>query len=127
MAASVTNTSRELGAVAGVSVLGAIVNGQLTVNLTHRLIALHIPAAIRALVINGVTTGQNAKGYPSTPAIQNLINQVEGPAYAAFHNGLDISLLLASALLYASAVVAIATIRPPRPGTMPEEEGTSLL
>ena len=34
MAASATNTSRELGAVAGVSVLGAIVNGQLTVNLT---------------------------------------------------------------------------------------------
>ncbi len=127
MAASATNTSRELGAVAGVSVLGAIVNGQLTVNLTHRLIELHVPAAIRSLVVNGVTTGQNAKGIPSAPAIQNLIDQVEGPAYAAFHTGLDISLLLASALLFASALVAIATIRTPRPGSLPEEEATSLL
>ncbi len=127
MAASATNTSRELGAVAGVSVLGAIVNGQLTVNLTHRLIELHVPAAIRSLVVTGVTTGQNAKGLPSTPAIQNLVDQVEGPAYAAFHTGLDISLLLASALLFASALVAIATIRTPRPGTLPDEEATSLL
>ena len=34
MAASTTNTSRELGAVAGVAILGSIVNGQLTVYLT---------------------------------------------------------------------------------------------
>ncbi len=34
MAASTNNTSRELGAVAGVAILGSIVNGQLTVNLT---------------------------------------------------------------------------------------------
>ena len=113
--------------MAGVSVLGAIVNGQLTVNLTHRLIELHVPAAIQYQVVTGVTTGQNAKGLPSTPAIQNLVDQVEGPAYATFHTGLDISLLLASALLFASALVAIATIRTPRPGTLPDEEATSLL
>ena len=34
MASSAVNTSRELGAVAGVAILGSIVNGQLTVNLT---------------------------------------------------------------------------------------------
>ena len=33
MAASAVNTSRELGAVTGVTVLGAIINGQLTTNL----------------------------------------------------------------------------------------------
>ena len=33
MAASMTNTSRELGAVAGVAILGSVVNGQLTVDL----------------------------------------------------------------------------------------------
>jgi EmrB/QacA subfamily drug resistance transporter len=113
MAASTTNTSRELGAVAGVSILGAIVNGQLTVDLTRRLIELHIPPSIRALVINGVTTGQNPKGLPTSPAVQSLINQVSQPAYAAFRNGLDISLLLATALLFASALLALATIRRP--------------
>ena len=35
MAASATNTFRELGAVVGVAVLGSIVNGQLTVNLVQ--------------------------------------------------------------------------------------------
>ncbi len=113
MAASTTNTFRELGAVAGVSILGAIVNGQLTVNLTRRLIDLHVPAAIRALVINGVTTGQNAKGLATSPGVQKLIDQVSQPAYAAFRTGLDISLLLAAALLFASAVLALATIRGP--------------
>jgi EmrB/QacA subfamily drug resistance transporter len=113
MAASTTNTFRELGAVAGVSILGAIVNGQLTVNLSHRLIDLHVPAPIRALVINGVTTGQNAKGLPTSAGVQKLIDQVSQPAYAAFRTGLDISLLLAAALLFASAFLALATIRRP--------------
>lgn len=111
MAASATNTSRELGALAGVSVLGAIVNGQLTVNLTHRLIQLHIPAAIRTLVIVGVTTGQTAKNIPGSAAINSLVNQVEHPAYAAFRTGLDISLLLAASLLLACAPIALTTIR----------------
>ena len=58
MASSAVNTSRELGAVAGVAILGSIVNGQLTVNLTARLIQLGIPASFRQLVITAVTTGQ---------------------------------------------------------------------
>ncbi|MGA2432733.1 MAG: MFS transporter, partial [Acidimicrobiales bacterium] len=57
MAASTTNTSRELGAVAGVAILGSIVNGQLTVNLTSRLIAIGIPATFRSEIITDVTTG----------------------------------------------------------------------
>jgi EmrB/QacA subfamily drug resistance transporter len=113
MASSATNTSRELGAVAGVSVLGAIVNGQLTVNLNHRLIQMNIPAAIRQLVINGVTTGQSSSGAANTPAVQALINQVEVPAFNAFRTGLDISLLLAAALLFASSLLALATMRVP--------------
>jgi EmrB/QacA subfamily drug resistance transporter len=114
MAASITNTFRELGAVAGVSILGAIVNGQLTVNLSRRLTQLHIPPAIRQLVINGVTTGQTAQNVPGGKSVQALIDQVEHPAYAAFRDGLDISLSIAAALLFASAPLALATIRRPR-------------
>jgi EmrB/QacA subfamily drug resistance transporter len=126
MAASTTNTSRELGAVAGVSVLGAIVNGQLTVDLTRRLIDLHIPAAIRTLVISGVTTGQNAKSLGNNPGLQKLIDQVSAPAYAAFRNGLDISLLLAASLLFASAPLALATIRRPSRTDGPPVDGADL-
>jgi MFS family permease len=57
MAASMTNTSRELGAVAGVTILGSIVNGQLTVNLLQRLTAIGIPKVYQQVVVSAVTTG----------------------------------------------------------------------
>jgi hypothetical protein len=57
MAASTTNTFRELTAVVGVAVLGSIVNGQLTVNLVRRLTAIGIPTAYQPLVVSAVTTG----------------------------------------------------------------------
>ncbi|HMK99925.1 MAG TPA: MFS transporter, partial [Acidimicrobiales bacterium] len=57
MAASMTNTSREMGAVAGVAVLGSIVNGQLSVALAHRLHQLGIPQSFISLVLTAVTTG----------------------------------------------------------------------
>ncbi len=115
MAASTNNTARELGAVAGVAILGSIVNGQLTVNLTARLVALGIPASFRSQVIAGVTTGSLGSQAAATQvgkgnaAIQAIIDKVVGAAYGAFGHGLDLSLLAAGTLLLASAVVVIFT------------------
>jgi len=112
MAASTNNTARELGAVAGVAILGSIVNGQLTVNLTNRLVAIGIPASFRSQVIAAVTTGSLGSQAASTKVgkgnatIQEIINKVVSAAYGAFGHGLDISLLAAGSLLLASAVVA---------------------
>lgn len=123
MASGATNTSRELGAVAGVSVLGAVVNGQLTVSLSRRLIQMQIPGPIRTLVINGITTGQSAKGIALTPALQALVAKVEIPAYDAFRTGLDMSLLIAAGLLLVSAPLAFVTIR----GRADDRRGDGLL
>jgi len=118
MAASTTNTSRELGAVAGVAILGSVVNGQLTVNLTARLAAIGIPPAFRSQVIAAVTTGSLGSETRSfgkgNAAINAIVNRVESAAYGAFAHGLDLSLLSAGALLLASAIVAYftATRRP---------------
>jgi EmrB/QacA subfamily drug resistance transporter len=115
MAASTNNTARELGAVAGVAILGSIVNGQLTVNLTARLVALGIPASFRSQVIAGVTTGSLGSQAAATKvgkgnaSIQEIINKVVSAAYGAFGHGLDLSLLAAGTLLTASAVVAYFT------------------
>jgi EmrB/QacA subfamily drug resistance transporter len=111
MAASATNTSRELGAVAGVAILGSIVNGQLTVNLTHRLAAIGIPASFRSQVIAAITSGSlgsQAKGVAgkSSAAIQAIINKVVTAAYGAFAHGLEFALLASGSLLLASAVLA---------------------
>ncbi len=114
MASSAVNTSRELGAVAGVAILGSIVNGQLTVNLTARLIQLGIPATYRHLVITAVTTGQTSAEEaglsPATKkAFQALINKVVNAAYGALTHGLDIALIASALLLLLSAGVAFGT------------------
>jgi predicted MFS family arabinose efflux permease len=115
MAASTNNTARELGAVAGVAILGSIVNGQLTVNLTARLVAIGIPESFRSQVIAAVTTGSLGSQAASTKVgrgnatIQEIINKVVSAAYGAFGHGLDLSLLAAGTLLTASAVVAFFT------------------
>jgi hypothetical protein len=120
MAASTTNTSRELGAVAGVAILGSIVNGQLTVNLLTRLAAIGIPPSYRSQVIAAITTGSlgsQAKGVAgkSSAAIQQIIAKVEGAAYGAFGHGLELALYASGALLGASAVLAyfMAARKPP--------------
>lgn len=57
MAASAANTSREIGAVVGVAVLGALVNSQLHADLISRLHQLGIPANFQSIVINAIETG----------------------------------------------------------------------
>lgn len=124
MAASATNTARELGAVVGVAVLGSLLNGQLTRHLGGRLAALGVPPAFRKIVIDAVETG----GVPGGPGGASAYARAYGPlvvkvinaAYAAFHNGLSIALLVAGAVMLTSAVVASLTLRTeaetPEPG-----------
>ena len=50
MAASATNTSREIGAVAGASILGASVFSHLNATLTSHMVALKVPAAKKAAI-----------------------------------------------------------------------------
>jgi EmrB/QacA subfamily drug resistance transporter len=114
MAASTTNTSRELGAVAGVAILGSIVNGQLTVNLTNQLIAIGIPETYRAQIIAAVTTGSiNAqeKGLSgkTSAAVQAIIDKVVAAAYQAFTHGLDFALGISFFLLIGSAAISYYT------------------
>jgi EmrB/QacA subfamily drug resistance transporter len=115
MAASMTNTSRELGAVAGVTILGSIVNGQLTVNLVAKLTAIGIPKSFQQVVVTSIETGttsSQASQYGKLGAsIQKIINEVTSAAYGAFQHGLDLSLLIAGSLMLASAVVASALVR----------------
>jgi EmrB/QacA subfamily drug resistance transporter len=121
MAASTTNTSRELGAVFGVAVLGSLVNAHLTGQLATRLKAIGIPPHFQNVVITAITTGQvpassSPVRHSSDPGIQKLINDVINAAYRAFGDGLHQSLTIAAALTFCAAVVAALTIRPGRGG-----------
>ena len=84
MAASATNTSRELGAVAGVAVLGSMVNGQLISSLVRQLNMIGIPKSFQDTVITAVTTGtfsSQAKQFKGTPAITKIVREVTQAAY----------------------------------------------
>ncbi len=116
MAASATNTSRELGAVIGVAVLGAVVDSKLTGELAARLKALGIPPSFQSLVVNAVSSGGLSPSAASkaehshTVHVADLATKVIHAAYEAFGSGLHLSFDIAGALLALSAVVAAATV-----------------
>ncbi len=116
MAASAVNTSRELGGVLAVAVLGAVVNGRLVAQLQDRLSSLGIPAPFRKVVVDAVTTGQFSLGSASSNplALGNLgvFAKVVEAAEAAFGDGLHIALLIAGSLLVGAAVVSYGGLRP---------------
>jgi EmrB/QacA subfamily drug resistance transporter len=114
-AASTVNTSRELGGVMGVAVLGALVDARLTSSLEHRLAEIGIPSGFRGFIISAAEHG----GVPSSPSqVTNpaarghgtLVKQVIDAAESAFGSGLHLSMLVAATMLLgAGAVAAFAT------------------
>jgi MFS family permease len=114
MAASTINTSRELGAVTGVAILGSIVNGQLTVNLTRRLIEIGVPSSFRQEIITDVITGSAsskaaAESRHSSAFVRHIINEVVRAAYGAFTHGMNLALTVSGLLLLLSGGVAYFT------------------
>ena len=113
MAASATNTSRELGAVAGVAILGSMVNGQLITSLVRQLNLIGIPKHFQDTVIAAVTTGtfnSQAKQFKGTPAITKIVREVTQAAYVAFGHGLNAALSAAGAMMLVCAIVAAFTM-----------------
>jgi EmrB/QacA subfamily drug resistance transporter len=108
MAASATNTSRELGAVFGVAVLGALVNSHLTSDLTHRLQVLKIPANFISIVINGVERGEAPTGVTGGGSMYDKVIEA---AYGAFRAGLEVALVTSGVALLAVSIVAAVTVR----------------
>ncbi len=113
MAASVTNTSREIGAVAGVVVLGALVSAHLRAALIARMMRLHLPAALQAFVVSTVQNGGGAAvlGVSGGASQGGLFGQLYQAGYAAFGTALHIALYLSAGLLAAAAVLTAGTVR----------------
>ncbi len=117
MAASATNTSREMGAVFGVAILGALVNSKLTGDLAARLKAIGIPPSFQSLVLHAVTGGGIGSGgaankaeHSKNAAIAKIATKVVDAAYQAFGSGLHLALEISAILLLAGALVAAMTI-----------------
>jgi EmrB/QacA subfamily drug resistance transporter len=110
MAASATNTSREIGAVTGIAVLGSLVYSQLRSSLATQFHALGIPPVYQAIVSNALVTGQvprNTSGY----AYGKIVQEVIGAAYNSFHDGLHAALDVSAGLVLAAGLLALITLR----------------
>jgi hypothetical protein len=103
--------------VAGVAVLGALVNAQLHSDLISKLNHLGIPARFQSIVVNAIETGgvppsgttSSAGGAGNAALVQQVINA----AYHAFGVGLHAALYLAAGLVLGAGILTILTLRPP--------------
>ena len=116
MAASAANTSREIGAVTGVAVLGALTYAQLNTDLTARLNELGVPAAFQSIVINAIETGGvpsngNGTDNPAAAGQGEIVQKVINAAYRAFETGLHAALYLSAGLMVLAAILAATTLR----------------
>ncbi len=134
MAASAANTSREIGAVAGASILGALVFSRLSATLNSHIAALQVPAsdkatilALKPLIIRVIETGQVNAYLNKYTSQGGLITQVEGAAYGAFGDGLHAAFYLSAGLVIVAGLLAAATLgRAPATAALEEKPAGSL-
>jgi EmrB/QacA subfamily drug resistance transporter len=111
MAASASNTSREIGAVTGVAILGSLVYSQLHVSLVTHMNQLGVPKAFQGLVINAIETGSIPSNTSAYAGFGKLVQEVIGAAYSAFKDGLHAALYLSGGLVLAAALLSFITLR----------------
>jgi EmrB/QacA subfamily drug resistance transporter len=117
MAASAANTSREIGAVAGASILGSLVFSTLNSRLNSQIAALPITASERAqilgfkpIIIQVIETGQIDKYLKAFSGDSGYIAAAEKAAYGAFGDGLHAAFYLSAALVILAGLLAVATL-----------------
>jgi EmrB/QacA subfamily drug resistance transporter len=109
LAASTINTSRQVGAVAGVAVLGSLINAHLTVDLRSRLTALGVPSGLLTFAIDAIRNGGvsgSSGSSAGTGTSDGIIGQIFQAAYAAFLSGLRTSLIVSAALILLGGTIA---------------------
>ncbi|MCL6538066.1 MAG: MFS transporter [Acidothermus sp.] len=119
MASSAVNTSREIGAVTGTAILGAIVNAGLVSHATTALDALGW-SNLKDFVVSAILNGGASLGGPlsqASPEIQKLVDTL----YDAFGQGLHTALVLSASLVFLAGVLAVAA-RGRRPAEQETEE-----
>ena len=111
MAASATNTSREIGVVTGAAILGSLMFSQLNASLLTQMNHLHVPAVYQGFVFSAIETGNFSQPSNLSPYLEKLLTELTGVAFTAFHDGLRTVLYLSAALALGAAALAFITMR----------------
>jgi predicted MFS family arabinose efflux permease len=114
MAASAANTSREIGAVTGVSVLGALVINKILTNFNASAIHYGIPLFYRHFAVNILLTGGLSGGASQVGGAAagqgSIITEMTNAAYSAFYDGLHAALFFSAFLVFAAGVFAFVLL-----------------
>lgn len=121
MAASTLNTSRQLGGVLAVAILGAVVNARLVSGLSAKLTAIGIPSFFRATIIHAVTSGGLPANAAAAVAANPLaaaeaashpgaLSKILDAAEAAVGNGLHVALVVAAIILLAGSALSLGAV-----------------
>src|SRR5262249_14686666 len=120
LGSSMVNTSRQIGSVVGVALLGAVVQGQFADRLTHGLTLLgigdHASATIATRVAGaGVTASQQLPALLQSARAQVTAATVRATVGDAFTQALHPSFIISAMLLLAVAPLALVALRVRRP------------
>jgi len=119
VASAATNTSRELGGVFGIALLGAIVTSAFKHRFLTNLLAGGIPRPAANAIIAKASSGAAAGGGslkafrdqapPGTPA--KMIEQVAGAAQHSFVHAIHVGMVFAIAFMVFASIVALVFVR----------------
>jgi EmrB/QacA subfamily drug resistance transporter len=116
LGSATTNTSREVGGVFGIALLGTLLTTKLKTSIAPAIAGLGLTAAQKASVIAAAGHGNPQE------VISTLPKDLQGPVFhafgSAFLDGFHLALLVAAGVLYAAAVIAFRFI----PSGAPQRE-----
>jgi hypothetical protein len=104
LGSAMTNTSREVGGVLGIALLGTILTTKLKSSLTPALANLGLGVQQKAAIATSASHGELIiRGLGLTPAQAGAVQGAFGSAYM---NGFQTALLFAGSVLIVAAVIA---------------------
>lgn len=118
MASATTSTSREMGGVFGIALLGAIVTNQYAAALTGKLGGLHLPQRVQDAIITASQSGpasvSHARRGLDVVLIRRLVDE-------SFVDAVHIALVVAAVAVLAGALLSLVFVRerPRPPGSEP--------
>lgn len=109
LASGINNTSRQVGAVFGVAVLGTIVEHLFTTHLTSKLAALPLPPGAAGSIVTQLTERGNST--PPADAPPFIVEQITQAANEAYTDGLRTAFLVAGIVMLAVVPLCALLLR----------------
>ena len=123
MASATSNASREIGGVFGIALLGAIVTHIFSRNLVRSLVALHLPVALKDVILAKASHGAEQAAASALPPGLNGA-ALHAAAGSAFVSGMHAAMVVAAAALAIGSLAAAIFVRGGQPQSAGEPAAT---